>query len=461
MATGTSPPVLSKAALPDEDAKTIASQVGVSQQVPGKETEYPDGGLRAWLVVAGVPGKETEYPDGGLRAWLVVAGGFAITFSTALVLYISILSGLKYGLGIPSILPGDYASQRFPFENVFQAYYQETMLPNVSPSKIAWIGSIQYALVFLPGLVTGRMFDLGYYRGPQLTAASVFVAGTFLTAECKEYWQFLLCQGFAVGLGCGFLFGPMIAVIAHWFKARRGVAIGIAASGSSVGGTIIPIVARQLIPMIGFKWAIRVISFILMAVVAVAIVTSRRRLPPVHVSGGLLNLKAFRYAPFTLYVWAALLAWLGLYSVLTYLQVYAKEVGISPNLIPYLISISNAASFVGRISSGYLSDHIGPLNALIPSTMVTGIATFAWPFARSDGALIAIACIYGGSLGFFTGTWQMPPTTMGSVDDVGRRIGMLMSIITIGALAGPPSSGAIRDATGSFEYVGYYAGEDR
>ncbi|KDN40766.1 hypothetical protein RSAG8_07941, partial [Rhizoctonia solani AG-8 WAC10335] len=104
------------------------------------------------------------------------------------------------------------------------------------------------------------------------------------------------------------------------------------------------------------------------------------------------------------------------------------------------------------------STRCGPVNALIPSTLVTGVATFAWPFARSDGSLIAIACIYGGSLGFFTGTWQMPPTTMGSVDDVGRRVGMLMSIITIGAVVGPPSSGAIRDATGSFEYVGYYAG---
>ncbi|KAL5634566.1 hypothetical protein ACGC1H_002568 [Rhizoctonia solani] len=310
----------------------------------------------------------------------------------------------------------------------------------------------------IQGLVTGRMFDLGYFRGPQLAAAALFIAGSFLTAECKEYWQFLLCQGFTVGIGCGFLFGPMIPVLTHWFKARRGLAVGVAASGSSVGGTIIPIVARRLIPMIGFKWAIRVISFILLLVVIVAILTMRRRLPPVVVAGGLFNLKAFRYAPYSLYVWAAMLAWLGLYSVLTYLQVYAKEVGISPSLIPYLISISNAASFVGRISSGYLSDRIGPLNALIPSTLVTGIATFAWPFARSDGSLIAIACVYGGSLGFFTGTWQMPPATMGSVDDVGRRIGMLMSIITIGAVAGPPSSGAIRDATGSFEYVGYYAG---
>ncbi|CUA69038.1 Monocarboxylate transporter 7 [Rhizoctonia solani] len=406
MTSGTFPPAPPNATGNEDDAKTIASQTEVAHQAPDKEIEFPDGGLRAWMVTL---------------------GGFAITFSTDLAIVVN--SSVTAWPGIPSILPGNHAPTRFPFENRVDR-----------------------------GLVTGRMFDLGYFRGPQLAAAALFVAGTLLTAECKEYWQFLLCQGIAVGIGCGFLFGPMIPVITHWFKARRGVAVGIASAGSSVGGTIIPIVARRLIPMIGFKWTIRVISLILSVVVVIAIITMRRRLPPVVVAGGLFNLKAFCYAPYSLYVWAAMLAWLGLYTVLTYLQVYAKEVGVSPNLIPYLISISNAASFFGRISSGYLSDRIGPLNTIIPSALVTGIATYAWPFARSDGALIAVACIYGGSLGFFTGTWQMPPASMGSVDDVGRRTGMLMSIITIGAVAGPPSSGAIRDATGSFKSVGYYAG---
>ncbi|CEL55795.1 putative transporter MCH4 OS=Saccharomyces cerevisiae (strain ATCC 204508 / S288c) GN=MCH4 PE=1 SV=1 [Rhizoctonia solani AG-1 IB] len=288
MATGTFPSMLPKETRLDEDAKSVASQTEVVHRAPDKEVEFPDGGLRAWLVAV---------------------GGFAITFST------------------------------FGFINtwgVFQAYYQETMLPHVSPSKIAWIGSIQYALVFFPGLVTGRMFDLGYFRGPQLAAASLFVAGTFLTAECKEYWQFLLCQGLAVGLASGLLFGTMIPVITHWFKARRGLAIGVAASGSSIGGTIIPIVARRLIPMIGFKWAIRVIGFILLVVVVVAVLATRRRLPPVIVAGGLFNPKAFSYAPYSLYVWSALLAWLGLYTVLTYLQVYAKEVNIFSKLDPLL-----------------------------------------------------------------------------------------------------------------------------
>lgn len=47
---------------------------------------------------------------------------------------------------------------------------------------------------------------------------------------------------------------------------------------------------------------------------------------------------------------------------------------------------------------------------------------------------------------------------MGEVGDVGRRTGMFMSILALGALAGPPISGAINTATGSFKPVGYYAG---
>lgn len=44
---------------------------------------------------------------------------------------------------------------------------------------------------------------------------------------------------------------PTTATIAHWFKRRRGLAMGMMAVGSSIGGTVIPIAARNLIPRIG------------------------------------------------------------------------------------------------------------------------------------------------------------------------------------------------------------------
>jgi MCP family monocarboxylic acid transporter-like MFS transporter 10 len=47
---------------------------------------------------------------------------------------------------------------------------------------------------------------------------------------------------------------------------------------------------------------------------------------------------------------------------------------------------------------------------------------------------------------------------LGETGDVGRRLGMFMSIFSLGALAGPPISGAINKASGGFAAVGYYAG---
>jgi len=47
---------------------------------------------------------------------------------------------------------------------------------------------------------------------------------------------------------------------------------------------------------------------------------------------------------------------------------------------------------------------------------------------------------------------------MGEANDVGRRLGMSLSVLAIGGLIGPPISGAINTASGGFKAVGYYAG---
>lgn len=47
---------------------------------------------------------------------------------------------------------------------------------------------------------------------------------------------------------------------------------------------------------------------------------------------------------------------------------------------------------------------------------------------------------------------------MGDTKDVGRRIGMYMAFLAVGAVVGPPISGAIATETGGFHAVGFYAG---
>lgn len=51
-----------------------------------------------------------------------------------------------------------------------------------------------------------------------------------------------------------------------------------------------------------------------------------------------------------------------------------------------------------------------------------------------------------------------PIVRMGRTEDVGVRIGMNFTVIALGAVAGPPISGAINTATGGFKFAGIYAG---
>ena len=60
--------------------------------------------------------------------------------------------------------------------------------------------------------------------------------------------------------------------------------------------------------------------------------------------------------------------------------------------------------------------------------------------------------------GAYVSLCTLPVMAFGEMEDVGRRVGMSLTILASGALAGPPISGAINAATGDFKAVGYYAG---
>ncbi|KAI0035057.1 MFS general substrate transporter [Vararia minispora EC-137] len=374
---------------------------------------------------------ELDYPDGGFRAWLVIFGAACVTFST------------------------------FGYVNTwgsFQAYYEETLLAGTSASTIAWIGSIQYSLCFLPSLFIGRLFDLGYFRVPFLSSSALLIVCTFLIPECTAYWQILLCQGLGIGIACGIVFGPTMAIAGHWFKKRRATALGLISIGSSTGGTLYPIIFGQLVPKIGFAWTMRVFGFLLLGALAFANLVLRRRLPPKNVTGGLMNLRQFRNPAFSLYTAAGFICFLGLYTVLSFINASAPTQGVSSNLVPYMVALGNTGSAVGRLITGMLGDKYGIMNIMIPFTFMASLFTYIWPFAYGNGPVVTITILYGVSSGAFVGLIAGPTMSMGPVEDVGRRTGMYFTITAFGALAGPPISGAIASATGSYKPVGIYAG---
>lgn len=372
-----------------------------------------------------------DFPDGGAAAWMVVLGCTCAIFATF---------GLVNAWG------------------VFQSYYKRVLIPETETSTIAWIGSIQYALVFLPGLIAGRLCDLGYFKRTLFISSVILVVATVLTAECKEYWQLLLCQGLLTGFCCGMIFSPIPAVASQWFKKRRALAFGIMSTGSSLGGTIIPIAASNLIEIIGFKWTMRVIALIELFMLAIANLTLRRRIEPPKQTGPFFAWHDFKKPAFTVFAFSGILNFLGLYTLLTYIDLSATSIGVSPNFSFYLVSITNAGSGLGRISSGLLADRFGALSVTGPLTLMCAIMTYTWPFLTTKGALIAIGIIYGFCSGAYVSLIPVPVMMMGEMHDAGRRTGTFLTCIALGAVAGPPISGAISQATDGFKSVGYYAG---
>jgi len=90
--------------------------------------------------------------------------------------------------------------------------------------------------VLLVGACTGPIFDRGYLRLLLLIGSFGVVFGFMMLSLCTEFWQAMLAQGFCIGLGGGMLFVPSVAILPTYFSTKIGLAIGLAASGSSMGG---------------------------------------------------------------------------------------------------------------------------------------------------------------------------------------------------------------------------------
>jgi hypothetical protein len=90
--------------------------------------------------------------------------------------------------------------------------------------------------VLLVGACTGPVFDRGHLRFLLLIGSFGVVFGFMMLSLCKEFWQAVLAQGFCIGLGGGMLFVPSVAILPTYFSTKIGLAIGLAAAGSSMGG---------------------------------------------------------------------------------------------------------------------------------------------------------------------------------------------------------------------------------
>ncbi|KAJ6016057.1 MFS transporter asaE [Penicillium herquei] len=366
---------------------------------------------------AGPPG-DGPPPDGGLQAWLAVLGGFC---------------GLFVSFGWINCI------------GVFQAYYESNQLKNFSPSTVAWITSMETFVMFFAGPIFGTLFDSYGPRWILLGGTFLHVFGLMMTSLSTEYYQFFLAQGICSALGASAIFNACLNSIVTWFGKRRAFALGVTASGSSLGGVIFPIMVTHLIPEVGFPWAMRICAFLILFMLGITNLTLKSRLTytkkPVRLINFVRPLKDIR---FVITVSASFCFFWGMFLPFSFVITQAEEYGMSSNMSQYLIPILNAASIFGRTVPGYLADRLGRYNVMIFFSFFSSIIVLAlWLPSRGNAPAIVFCALYGFGSGAFVSLAPALIAQISELREVGVRNGTCFSIISFAALTGTPIGGAL------------------
>ncbi|MCJ1382992.1 hypothetical protein MMC17_006105 [Xylographa soralifera] len=374
------------------------------------------------------------FPEGGRRAWLTVAGASACLF-------------VSFGW--------------VNCAGIFQEYYQSNQLKQYSPSDIAWIPALQIFFMLFGGLPVGKIFDDYGPRYLLLAGTFFHVFGLMMMSISKEYYQFLLSQAFCSAIGASMVFYPAFTCVSTWFNEKRGAALGLVVAGSSLGGVILPIMLIHLIPEVGFGWAIRICSFLILALLIFANLAIRSRIAPTRRPFHLIAfVRPLNEPVFCLLTAAIFFYYWGMFIPFTFIVVEARSHGMSNYLANYLVPILNGASIIGRTVPNAIADKVGRFNIMIIMCSFTTILILAlWLPATGNAPIILFAALFGIGSGAGIGLTPALCAQISPIKDIGVYSGTAFSISAFAALTGSPIGGSIIGASqGSYKYAILFGG---
>ncbi|NIB38939.1 MFS transporter [Pseudomaricurvus alkylphenolicus] len=250
--------------------------------------------------------------------------------------------------------------------------------------------------------LVGGFIDRGHTRVVMMLGALSMSLGMCLLSLATQLWHIAIIMGIFVGSGAVMLgVMPNSSLIINWFNRRQGIALGIAASGASIGGFLLPPVTSWIIESYGWRQALMSLGIfslltLLPAIWRLVIVRPQDigqtvdGDPQEPASREQANVAAkskdgaqsgwrdivLRRNFFTL---AFVIGCLNAVAVLliTTLVPLATEQGLSPQSAALVFSGLSCAALVGKFLFGYLCDRIGPRRVMFLIIATYGVG---WPF---------------------------------------------------------------------------------
>ncbi len=309
----------------------------------------------------------------------------------------------------------------------------------------------------LGNLLIGRAVDRFGVTWALVGASLTIAAGFALAALSPSAWVLTGLQ-FAIGLGTAASFGPLIADISHWFLRRRGIAVGIAASGNYLSGAIWPMLMAGILADHGWRAVYLSLSVVALCVMIPAALLLCRRLPDeasaLADASARARAGAVVFSPRAL-MWLLALAGLGCCMAMSMPQVhivaFCVDLGFGPAVGAEMLSLMLAGGVVSRLVSGFLADRLGGVMTLLIGSTLQCIGLFLYlPF---DGlvSLYLVSLIFGLSQGGIVPSYAVIVREYMPAREAGARVGFVMMATILGMALGGWMSGWIYDVTGSYQ----------
>jgi len=295
--------------------------------------------------------------------------------------------------------------------------------------------------------------------GALLLSAGYFLYSTVDTLSDIYAIHVLFASALA---SCGLVVN--VILVSRWFIKDRGLALGIALAGTSLGNGTLPPLNAMLMEEVGWRSAFAWISLLPLVLIPVILFVIRERpadllrqqQPATGAAGGAAGSPvslalgaAIRTTNFWVLALIAMCTFFAIIGTQAHLNLYMLgrgysqiDAGLSYTVLFYL-------GLMGKITSGFLADRLGrkPVFTGTITVMAGGATLLTLP---SGDLLWAGLLMFGLGWGGLYTLLQLLAADFFGPQHLGKILGAITVLDTLGGGLGPPVIGAIRDGTGSY-----------
>ncbi|KAK1166396.1 monocarboxylate transporter 9-like isoform X1 [Acipenser oxyrinchus oxyrinchus] len=132
----------------------------------------------------------------------------------------------------------------------------------------AWVGSLVSGIGLIASPICSACVT-NFGARPVTVFSGVMVSGGLMLSAFAPNVQFLIFSyGTVVGMGCGLVYAATVTITCQYFDKRRGLALGIITTGTSVGGFICATFQQVLVELYGLEGCLLIMGALTLNIMA-------------------------------------------------------------------------------------------------------------------------------------------------------------------------------------------------